>query len=197
MTKFFLRLFSSVPDGEKPPGVHGNWPMTIYPVDDGAPDPTDGRIVMANQDALDAYLNQERTAYEQSLIDNAAAISAWKDAMELPALKPMKIGAIDQRTQEVIARGFIFAGKTFSLSANAQLTLLGTFNARTALTYPVRWNTIDDTDTYELQDQTQVEAMYAAAVAAVRLALDSGTALKDQVRAASTSAALDAIVDTR
>lgn len=197
MTKFFLRLFRDVPDGQKPPGVHGDWPMTIYPVDDNTPDPSDGRIVLASQIALDAYLESQRTAYDQSLVDNAAAISAWRDAMELPALKPMKVAAIDQKTEEVIARGFVFASKTFSLSANAQLTLLGTFNARTALVYPVRWNTIDDADVYELQSSVDVEGMYAAAVAAVRSALDSGTALKDQVRAATTRAALDAVVDGR
>jgi len=79
----------------------------------------------------------------------------------------------------------------------SQLTLLGSFNARAALVYPVRWNTIDDADVHDLQNATDIEDMYAAAVSAVRAALDSGTALKDQVRAATTRAALDAVVDGR
>lgn len=121
------------------------------------------------------------------------------DATGLPAYKTVKFTAIDLRTDQLISAGFTFSTKQFSLSANAQARLMGINQVRTdaAITYPIRWNTIDDLDYYDVPDAATVLSFYLTAVGTYRGHVDSGTALKDSVRAAATMAAVDAVVDTR
>ena len=66
-----------------------------------------------------------------------------------------------------------------------------------ALTYPIVWNTIDDGDTVSLADAAALDAFYLTAVGELRGHLDSGTDLKDDVRAAADAEAVDAVVDSR
>lgn len=107
--------------------------------------------------------------------------------------------AIDARTDELIALGFSFAGKQFSLSRNAQLRLVGINQERAnaAVTYPVRWNTIADDEVYEIADADEFESFYLTAMGTYRGHVDSGTVIKDAVRAATTISEIDAVQDTR
>ena len=84
-----------------------------------------------------------------------------------------------------------------SLSQNSQLNLLGLNSSRTELTYPVEYNNIDDTDVYTITDATDMHTMYLTALGTKKTHLDSGTALKDQIRAAVDEAAVQLIIDTR
>ena len=68
---------------------------------------------------------------------------------------------------------------------------------KTTLTYPVVFNAIDDSDTTSLADEATLDAFYDAAMDQVRTHRDAGTSLKDQVRAATTVSAVNAIVDNR
>lgn len=198
MTYHYLKLFSALPDGQKPPGIHPQWAVTNYEFASAdAPPPEEGLLGPLTDEEYAAYEATHRAAFEASLIDNAAAIAAWRDNLALPDAKAGRLNEIDAKTTEVIARGFAYDKKTFSLSSSAQSTLSNTFIAREMLTYPVRWNTLDDLDAHNLVDANDVTAMYAAGVTAVRAALDGGTALKDLVRAATTMEALGAIVDPR
>lgn len=120
-----------------------------------------------------------------------------KDLTILSELKEFRYDQIDQRTGELISAGYTYATKQFSLSQNAQLNLTGADNARTDLTYPVTWNSIDDTDTYDVTDATDLHNMYLTALGTKKAHLDSGTALKDQIRAAVDIPAVDAVVDNR
>lgn len=127
---------------------------------------------------------------------------AEKDAVDdtdLPAYKTDKFAAIDAKTVELITAGYAFAGKQFSLSIPAQTKLMGINQVRTdpAVVYPIRWNTIDDTDHYDIPDAATVLNFYLTAVGTYRGHVDSGTALKDSVRAATTQAEVDAVVDNR
>lgn len=115
----------------------------------------------------------------------------------LVALRAVVCTDIDDGTARLIAAGFTFQGKQFSLSANAQSKLLGMDQLRDALTYPIVFNNIDDSDVITLPDANTVHQMALAALATVRAALDSGTALKNQVRAAEDLTAVRAVVDTR
>lgn len=115
----------------------------------------------------------------------------------LASAKQDKFRLIDQRTGKLIAGGVVYQGRVFSLSVNAQATLLGAYSYRTSLVYPLTWNTLDDMGTMELADVAAVEAFFAAAVEDYRAHLDSGTALKNQVRGATTLAGVLAIVDPR
>lgn len=113
--------------------------------------------------------------------------------------KRIKYKAIDARTDEIIAAGFTFGGKQFSLAATAQMKMVGTHEVKDdpALTYPIEWNTIDDNDTISLQNATDLHNFYLTGVGTMRSVLDSGTSLKGQVRAATTKAEIDAVVDPR
>lgn len=113
--------------------------------------------------------------------------------------KAAKFASIDARTDELIASGFTFASKQFSLSQAAQSRLMGINQVRDDenVTYPIKWNTIDDSDTYSIPDSATVLSFYLTAVGTYRTHVDSGTALKDQVRAATTVAEVDAVVDNR
>lgn len=121
------------------------------------------------------------------------------DAGQLDAKKTEKIAAIDERTAELIGDGFVYGSKAFSLSLPSQAKMMGTHQVKDhpALTYPIKWNSKDDLDFYELQNAADLESFYLTGLGTVRAHLDSGTALKDQVRAALTIADVAAIVDTR
>jgi len=113
--------------------------------------------------------------------------------------KKAKFAEVDARTDELIASGFTFASKQFSLSQNAQSRLMGINQVRDDenVVYPIKWNTIDDSDTYSIPDSATVLGFYLTAVGTYRTHVDSGTTLKDQVRAATTIAEVNAVVDNR
>ena len=119
------------------------------------------------------------------------------EALELEDAKAEKIRLVDARTDELIDDGFSYDGQMFSLSEQAQLKLLGAFSGAAMLSYPVEWNNIDDTGTIQLADVAEVETFYSTAMATVEGYLASGTALKNQINAATTIAGVDAITDPR
>jgi hypothetical protein len=87
----------------------------------------------------------------------------------------------------------------FSLSANAQTNILALDNTRDdpALSYPIEYSTIDDLDNYFVADSTDLHNMYLTALATKKAHVDSGTLLKDNIRDATTEAAVELIVDNR
>ena len=121
------------------------------------------------------------------------------DFNNLTELKQWRYDQIDARTGELIKQGFQHQGKTFSLSQNAQINILGLDNAKDdpAMAYPIKYNTIDDLDSYDVVDAADVHTMYMAALGTKKAHVDSGTALKQQVRDAVDIAAVNAIVDNR
>ena len=128
-------------------------------------------------------------------------LSHYSEQGTLGVYKAAKIRDIDRRTDELIDAGFVFppGGQTFSLSDKAQAKLNGAFAARNEpeFTYPKEWNTKDDDGTYVLADANAVRSFYLTAVGTVSAHLESGTVLKKQVNAATTTAEVDAVVDTR
>jgi len=120
-------------------------------------------------------------------------------AETLEELKAKKSKEIDEKTGQLIALGYSFKGLSFSLSMNAQTNILALYTTRDhpALIYPIHYNTIDDKNTYDVLDSQDLENMYLTALATKKAHTDSGTLLKDQVRAAANSQELDAIIDNR
>lgn len=104
---------------------------------------------------------------------------------------------IDTRTGELIAQGFTYDTKTFSMSSNAQNNLLGTFAAKDALDYPFSWNVKDDSETYSIADITEMTTFFMTALATKKGHQDSGTVLKSLVTAATTIEELELIIDER
>lgn len=121
------------------------------------------------------------------------------DLTNLQELKAWRYEMIDARTSELIKQGFSYQGKQFSLSQNAQINILGLDNAKDdpALSYPIKYNTIDDLDSYDVVDASDVHNMYLSALATKKGYTDSGTVLKQQIRDAVDIDAVNAIVDNR
>lgn len=139
--------------------------------------------------------------YGKSILDNNALDTIFSEhvAFDLTEYKVEKMHAIDARTGELIDQGYVFLSKSFSLSTNAQTNILALYATKDnpALSYPIKFNTKDDAETINLTDAQLVEGMYLTALATKKAHLDSGTVLKDQIRAAATKENVDLVVDTR
>lgn len=183
--KLLVRLYADVASNLS--GVPGEWPAEVQAVDDSMPDPGDGRLVMTPEE-FDEYRLSVKSLYD-----------AWSEQTKLPGAKEAKLKAIDTRTVELINQGFTYAGKVFSLSERAQNTWTGLYTVRNepVLTYPVKINLLDDSGTHDLVNAADVQGFYLTAVGTYRARLDSGTGLKDQVRAATTLAGIEAVQDNR
>lgn len=131
-----------------------------------------------------------------------AMTTAEKDTQLLETIKSRKFAAINNRTRELIAKGFehpAASGQFFSLFADAQRNINDLEVARSLpeLSFPVKWNTLDDFGVLSMSNSAVVHDFYLDALLTYRGHLDSGTALKDQVRAATTAAAVNAVTDDR
>jgi hypothetical protein len=131
---------------------------------------------------------------------------AEKDAVEaavtLPDYKLKRYLEFDAKTNELILQGFEFppsSGNIFSLTPTAQANLLGTFTAKDnpAFTWPLAWPTKLDDIEYTIPDAATFEMFYLTALGTIRACRDSGTALKEAVRVATSIAEVDAVVDPR
>jgi hypothetical protein len=74
----------------------------------------------------------------------------------------------------------------FSLSAAAQLKLAGLYQLRSTITYPVRINTIDDRDFYDILSEGVLSSIYFESLRIVQYCIDLGTKIKDKIRGAQT-----------
>jgi len=120
--------------------------------------------------------------------------------LTLSEYRALRFKEVDERTGElIIDGGFVFAGKTFSMSANAQTNILALDATRDdpALTYPIHYNTIDDLDTYEVPDSATLHGMYLTALGTKKGHTDTGSYIKTLLRAAVDEAAIQAIIDNR
>ncbi len=120
-------------------------------------------------------------------------------ALTLEEYKSVRYNEIDSRTGELITQGFTYQNLVFSLSQNAQINILGLDNTKDdpALTYPIEYSTIDDSDHYYVQNATDLHYMYLTALATKKSYVDSGTLLKDAVRDAIDDDAVLLIIDNR
>lgn len=117
----------------------------------------------------------------------------------LDELKSYRCKEIDIKTGELISNGFTYQSKQFSLSQSAQANLLGLEISKDdpAITYPITYNTIDDIDTYDVVDSADIHSMYLTALGTKKGVIDSGTALKSQIRAATTIDEVNSVIDNR
>ena len=180
--------------------VNGGWDVDITALSKAVEQALPGErfVLRVNDTAVELAFDADLQAGDASTLD--AAVAGYKASFDaLPEAKAAKIAAIDERTAELIANGFVYASKPFSLSLPAQSKMIGTHQIKDhpALAYPLKWNTKDDDDAYELQDAAELDAFYLTGLATIRSYLDSGTALKDLVRAAATVADVNAVEDLR
>lgn len=136
-----------------------------------------------------------------SFVEMNSTEKAAVDTARLPALKAKKIEEIDAKTSQIQdVYGFEFppgSGQRFSLGSEARDMLNGIIIAKDFATYPIAWNFKDQSGVFNIPDATTVVQFYMTAVGTFKAVQDSGTALKSAVRAATTKAELDAVVDPR
>ena len=115
--------------------------------------------------------------------------------ISLDEKKVQKCDAIDARTDAIIGEGFLFDGKQFSLSTEAQTNWLGMLVLQSVLTWPFGI-TSQDEHTY-LLTQENLPLFVGTGMLVIKNAVDSGRALKSAAVDATTPEELDAVVDTR
>ena len=131
--------------------------------------------------------------------NDGATLVAVVAGHQLVVAKHRKIGAIDRRTEELIGMGFIYGGVACSLSIPSQskMTAAHQIKDHPYFAYPVEWNSIDDSSTYSIASAADMDMFYLTAIGTIRARLDSGTSLKNLVRAAALVAEVEGIVDPR
>lgn len=133
-----------------------------------------------------------------------AELAAWNDELApvfLDSAKTARIAAVDLRTQELIAEGFAFAGKRFSMSEAAQRNWIALSSglANGMLPFPMAVSTVDE-HSHVLAAANDLKAFLGAYMvyqADPAQPLGSGRALKERITAATTIEELDAIADDR
>ena len=148
------------------------------------------------------YLGFASTLSEVDIAAIDAVVAAHSPMSDLDKAKRAKCQSIDLRTRELIATGFEYpaaSGKRFSLSLEGQLKLAGINQVRNdpSVVYPICWNCLDDSDTVNLMDADEVLDFYRSAMGMCRTCCDSGTVLKDAVRAANSVIEVNSIIDDR
>lgn len=113
----------------------------------------------------------------------------------LDEYKAYRYDEIDSRSQELIAAGFVYATKTFSLSHNAQINWDNLKNNTSEYIFPKDISTTDS-DTYSLAS-VNLSAFWAEKEMILNGHLDSGRALKKQIFDAVDRSASEAIIDNR
>jgi hypothetical protein len=153
----------------------------------------------ANSASPGSYINTDGDVCRIFTDMAQGALDALVAANPLDGLKVDRYEEIDERTEELISQGFIFAGKLFSLSDNAQINILGLEQVKDdpAMTYPINYGAKDSGDYVVLADAAAMHGLFLTALGTKRARLDSGRALKTAIGAATTLAEVDAIVDDR
>ena len=165
---------------------------------------TNGQIVWHNgQDSAFMYYLNHNVG---DLIPNDQVnnMGVWKKepnikGLNLQEYKALRFKEIDDRTGGLISNGFTYKGLVFSLSQNAQINILGMDSTRddAAITYPIEYSTIDDLAHYSVTDATDLHSMYLTALGTKKYFVDTGTVLKDAIRAAVDEAEVELIIDNR
>lgn len=157
----------------------------------------DFQYLMIELDCLCLQFQTEPTEAEQTQILNYYNNIEGVDWLE--SYKLQRFSEINERTAELIESGYTYSGFNFSLSDRAQTNILALYSTKDdpILTYPIKFNTIDDLNTFDAVNASDIANMYYSALATKKSYLDSGTVLKEQIRAATTQAEVDSISDIR
>jgi hypothetical protein len=170
---------------------------------------TDAELTALSANRNDfAYHNGESSVYiyepnfktgDVSSVNGGYWIKDKIKALSLDEYKDVRFKEIDATTFERISLGFSYNNLVFSLSQNAQINILGMDEVRDdpAMTYPIEYSTIDDLAHYTVTDSTDLHNMYLTALGTKKSWVDSGTVLKDAVRAAIDENAVSLIIDNR
>jgi hypothetical protein len=114
--------------------------------------------------------------------------------LTLEELKNYRYLEIDNRTQELIAEGFVFDGRRFSMSINAQINWSNFPNLPDQV-FPLPIMDMDE-NLYILSLENKLN-FYLAALNFKNAQLKSGSALKAQIKACTNKECVNSIIDNR
>lgn len=141
--------------------------------------------------------NKCKSSFKEDIIEVIVEVPL-DEIPSLEDIKKLRFQTIDLRTNQLIKEGFSFNGKRFSLSLNAQIKIIGAYTKKSeAFIYPLVWNTIDDLEPISIINESDFDDFFNFAFGTVKLHLDSGTNLKNQIRLASTIDETESIIDNR
>lgn len=113
--------------------------------------------------------------------------------------KTQRCREIDANTETLIAKGFTYSGKIFSLSANAQRKIeaySGQIACEEMITYPIRVSTASD-EMVGLADLAALKGYLAAYHDRIHGLTEEGAKLKQDAKSATDQASLDLVADNR
>ena len=141
----------------------------------------------------DTLTTAEITTLDTTVSDNQTATDT------LDALKAECMKDIDDHSRGLFAAGVTHGGDLFSTSmaAQARMNDYVTLDDATQLDYPVRWPLKDNSGEGSFGNKVALKNFAQAMFDRVRAVEDGGLDLKVSIRAATTQAELDAVVDTR
>lgn len=159
----------------------------------------------------DAWLTQHSAVVVLADTDNVGiddrydgvAFTKPQDTRTLAEVKQAKYAEIDARTREIIDMGYewpIGSGIRLSTNLTSQIRasdLDRKADSLPAAFWPLAWNSIDDSAKAILTGPADAHEMHDVGFQYVANAVLSGTTLKDQVRAATTIAEVEAVTDLR
>ncbi|UCC72336.1 MAG: hypothetical protein JSV86_18510 [Gemmatimonadota bacterium] len=123
------------------------------------------------------------------------------DAVLLAALKAARSVEVDRRTLELAAAGVEYpaaSGAYYSIDPATLQAFRLELEAVTAdASFPFYWDSTDNSAAITVASEAMGNAVLLAAARQLRDIYQSGTLIKNQIRAAASKVALDAIVDPR
>jgi hypothetical protein len=142
----------------------------------------------------------ELSSAEETDLDTV--VVDFRPAGNLSWAKGLKYEKIETKTKELLGEGFEFPSESgqrfsFSLEEQSQWHAFIRLKDDPTFTYPVDWSFIDNSGYYAIPNSATLEEMYMTGVGTYRAVVDSGTALKNQVRDATTYAELALVEDNR
>ena len=152
-------------------------------------------LLAENHPGIEANCEGDRAVYNNISFASTVIVKTTLDGEYLAYKKQSRYNQIDYKTRNLIASGFIYDGKTFSLSISAQINWNALQNQTIEFTWPVEISTIDN-NKYSLI-QANIKAFWVAGKDLVKGHLDSGRNLKVSIIAAIDEIAVDAIIDNR
>lgn len=132
----------------------------------------------------------EMDAGEKESVDDSAPV--------LAATKAARYVLIDGKTQDIIDEGFVHAAQTFGMSTG-EITNFEAWREKIRAgtdTYPKDW-VLKDLTVYSVTDRVDFLRMYHTCLEASEAAHTSALIFRSDIAAATTDAAVDAVVDGR
>lgn len=157
--------------------------------------PTDDWLINPSISIWDTVEKKYTKSDGTDVVEMNAGEKTAVDAAGLGALKIKRYAEIDANTSALIAVGFVFEGKTFSLSIPAQINWNTLKSNESDFSWPVEVTKLNN-DSYSLL-QNKLVSFWITGRDATVAHLDSGRALKKSIFDAADKAAVDAVVDTR